>query len=63
MSASFTATRLATRQGIIREAGWHLTSFGEPWELKRKLNTWLHANMFKGWQIDVDQLELHAVLS
>ena len=57
MSASFTATRLATRQPIIREAGWHLTSFGEPWELKRKLNTWLHANMFKGWQIDVDQLE------
>ena len=39
MSSDFTGTRLATRQPTIRHGGWHLTSFGEPWELQRKLGT------------------------
>ena len=30
----------------IPNAGWHFTSFGEPWELARKLRTWSHHGIF-----------------
>eukprot|EP00966_Prymnesium_polylepis_P216622 5014759-Prymnesium_polylepis.1 len=40
--------RMRTR-GVphLHGGGWHLSSFGEPWELRRKLQTWLHADMFR----------------
>ena len=30
----------------VHPGGWHFTSFGEPWELQRKLRTWSHADLF-----------------
>jgi len=30
----------------IPNAGWHFTSFGEPWDLARKLRTWSHHGIF-----------------
>lgn len=47
MSVEFTQLREATRAPTVADAGWHLTSFGEPWELRRKIQTWLHANLFQ----------------
>ena len=46
MSFAFSHTRLQKHMPVIPEAGWHLTSLGEPWELERKMATWLHANIF-----------------
>lgn len=62
LSTSFSATRMNTHEPTIPEAGWHLTSFGEPWELARKLQTWLHADIFRVTQrapdaVSVERLE------
>ena len=47
MSADFTLTRSRFHSApSIPMAGWHLTSFGAPSELARKLRTFLHANIF-----------------
>ena len=44
-----------------RSAGWHLTSFGDPSELRQKLATWSHAEMFDEAvhpnSLDVQRLE------
>lgn len=48
MSADFTETRSRFFSApMLPDAGWHLTSFGEPAELSRKLRTFLHANIFR----------------
>jgi len=47
MSVDFTLTRERPNpKRTLAHAGWHLTSFGEPWELARKMSTWMHANLF-----------------
>ena len=46
---------------VVREAAWHLTSFGGADELQRKLKTWGHADMFNEARmpgvLDRDRLE------
>ena len=47
MSADFMLTRSRHHSApSIPDAGWHLTSFGAPSDLARKLRTFLHANIF-----------------
>lgn len=45
----------------VRDGGWHLTSFGEPEELRQKLATWSHAELFDEGahpaSLDVGRLE------
>ena len=49
MSADFTQTRSRPLSGpTVPNAGWHLTSFGDPENLSRKLRTFLHSNIFNG---------------
>lgn len=49
MSAAFTNTRSLPQLGpAVANAGWHLTSFGAPDALARKLRTFLHSNIFRG---------------
>ena len=49
MSADFTMTRSRPFNApAVPNAGWHLTSFGEPESLARKLRTFLHSNIFNG---------------
>ena len=48
MSADFTNTRSRAWSGpAVANAGWHLTSFGTPADLSRKLRTFLHSNIFR----------------
>mmetsp|Transcript_44222 Transcript_44222/g.96481 ORF Transcript_44222/g.96481 Transcript_44222/m.96481 type:complete len:410 (-) Transcript_44222:456-1685(-) len=47
-SAAFTALRLSGdwSMPMIKRGGWHLTSFGGPEVVARKLNAFMHANLF-----------------
>ena len=57
MNFAFSHTRLQRHMPVIPSAGWHLTSLGEPWELERKMATWLHANIF----VDPRSRDLHRI--
>ena len=61
MEYRFLRERQMWRNPTVKGAGWHLTSWGEPWELRRKLTTWGHADMFQEKQhagvLDAARLE------
>ena len=55
----FTWTRLRLAgQPVVTAAGWHLSTFGEPSMILRKLTTWQHADMFVNGRANLEPSRL-----